>query len=141
MARYNHEMSYNRVDNCNIAIIDDEKDLLYVYKRALELQGLKVVTFDDSLQALNELKEHHEKYCMVLVDIRMPKISGYQVVNEIKHLEPLIKIVLMSAYQVSDLDIIENLNNGIQIDIVMHKPFSLIKLINTVNTLLEKNTN
>lgn len=134
-------MSYNQIDNCNIAIIDDERDLLYVYKRALELQRLIVVTFDNSLQALNELREHHEKYCMILVDIRMPQISGYQVVNEIKHLEPLIKIVLMSAYQVSDLDIIKNLNNGIQIDKVMHKPFSLIKLINTVNTLLEKNTN
>jgi len=130
--------SDNRAGNRSIAIIDDEKDLLYVYKKALELQGLKVVTFVDSSVALNELKVHHKKYCMVLVDIRMPKVNGYQLVNEIKCIDPLMKTVLITAYDVSELEILDNLNNGVKIDEVMHKPFSLIKLINTVNTLLEK---
>ena len=63
----------NRISQPNIAIIDDEKDLLFVYKKALELQGLKVVTFNDSSVALNEMKERNKQYCMVIVDIRMPK--------------------------------------------------------------------
>ncbi|MBA2268429.1 MAG: response regulator [Nitrosopumilus sp.] len=130
--------SYNRAGDRSIAIIDDEKDLLYVYKKALELQGLKVVTFVDSSVALDELREHYKKYCMVLVDIRMPKVNGYQLVNEIKCIDPLIKTVLITAYDVSELEILDNLNNGVRIDEVMYKPFSLIKLINTVNTLLEK---
>ncbi len=130
--------SYNRAGVRRIAIIDDEKDLLYVYKKALELQGLKVDTFVDSLVALNELKVRYKKYCMILVDIRMSKVNGYQLVNEIKCIDPLIKTVLMTAYDVSELEILDNLNNGVKIDEVMHKPFSLIKLINTVNTLLEK---
>ena len=128
----------NRADDRSIAIIDDEKDLLYVYKKALELQGLKVVTFVDSFVALDELKERPKKYRMLLVDIRMPKVNGYQLVNEIKRIDPLIKTVLISAYDVSDLEISEKLNDGVKVDEVMHKPFSLIKLINTVNTLLEK---
>lgn len=130
--------TYNHADDRSIAIIDDEKDLLYVYKKALELQGLKVVTFVDSSVALDELKEHPKKYRMILVDIRMPKVNGYQLVNEIKCIDPLIKTVLISAYDVSDLEISEKLNDGVKVDEVMHKPFSLIKLINTVNTLLEK---
>ena len=109
-----------------------------MYKKALELQGLKVVTFDDSSVALNELKEHYKKYCMVLVDIRMPNVNGYQLINEIKCIDPLIKTILMSAYDVSELEVSDNLNKGVKIDEIMHKPFSLIKLINTVNTLLEK---
>ncbi|TVP38984.1 response regulator [Candidatus Nitrosocosmicus arcticus] len=127
-----------RAGDRSIAIIDDEKDLLYVYKKALELQGRKVVTFVDSSVALNELKVHHKKYCMVLVDIRMPKVNGYQLVNEIKCIDPVMKTVLITAYDVSELEILDNLSNGVRIDEVMHKPFSLIKLINTVNTLLEK---
>ena len=75
---------------------------------------------------------------MILVDIRMPKVNGYQLVNEIKGIDPLIKTVLISAYNVSELEISDKLNNGVRIDEVMHKPFSLIKLINTVKTLLEK---
>ena len=130
--------SYNRTGEPNIAIIDDEKDLLFVYKKALELQGLKVVTFDDSSVALNELKARYKRYRMVLVDIRMPKVNGYQLINEIKRIDPSIKTILMSAYDVSDLEVHDNLNDGVKIDRIMHKPFSLIKLINTVKTLLEK---
>jgi len=130
--------SFNRIGDRSIAIIDDEKDLLFVYKKALELQGLKVVTFDDSSVALNELKERYKKYCMVLVDIRMPKVNGYQFINEIKSFDPLIKTILMSAYDVSELEVYGNLNKDVKIDKIMHKPFSLIKLINTVSTLLEK---
>ena len=138
MSHRNPGASYNRTGEPNIAIIDDEKDLLFVYKKALELQGLKVVTFDDSSVALNELKVRYKKYSMVLVDIRMPKVNGYQLINEIKRIDPSIETILMSAYDVSDLEVQDNLNDDIKIDRIMHKPFSLIKLINTVKTLLEK---
>ncbi len=138
LSRHNYITSYNRVGDRKIAIIDDENDLLYVYKKALELQGLKVVTFDNSSLALDELKEHYKKYCMVLVDIRMPKVNGYQLANEINYIDPRMKIVLMSAYDVSERDILDNINKGVRIDEVMHKPFSLIKLINVVSTLLER---
>ena len=129
--------SKNRIGEPNIAIIDDEKDLLFVYKKALELQGLKVVTFNDSSAALIELQERKKIYLMVIVDIRMPKVNGYQFINEIKSIDPFIKTILMSAYDVSDLEVQDNLKNGVIIDGIMHKPFSLIKLINTVNTLLK----
>jgi DNA-binding NtrC family response regulator len=138
LPNYTPRTSYNRADDRSIAIIDDEKDLLFVYKKALELQRLKVVTFDDSAVALKELKEHYKKYCMVLVDIRMPKVNGYQLINEIKCIDPSIKTILMSAYDVSELEVSDNLNTGVKIDDIMHKPFSLIKLINNVNKLLEK---
>jgi len=75
---------------------------------------------------------------MLLVDIRMPKVNGYQLVNEIKGIDPLIKTVLMSAYDKSELGLLGKLNDGIKIDDFLYKPFSLIKLINTVNALLEK---
>ena len=129
--------SKNRIGEPNIAIIDDEKDLLFVYKKALELQGLKVVTFSDSSAALIELQERKKIYLMVIVDIRMPKVNGYQFINEIKSIDPFIKTILMSAYDVSELEVQDNLNKGVIIDSILHKPFSLIKLINTVNTLLE----
>jgi len=137
LSHRNPGASYNRIGEPSIAIIDDEKDLLFVYKKALELQRLKVVTFDDSSVALNELKVRYKKYSMILVDIRMPKVNGYQFINEIKSIDPFIKTILMSAYDVSELEVQDNLNKGVIIDSILHKPFSLIKLINTVNTLLE----
>jgi len=137
LSHRNPGASYNRIGEPSIAIIDDEKDLLFVYKKALELQGLKVVTFNDSSAALIELQERKKIYLMVIVDIRMPKVNGYQFINEIKIIDPFIKTILMSAYDVSELEVQDNLNKGVIIDSILHKPFSLIKLINTVNTLLE----
>lgn len=129
--------SNKRTNGSNIAIIDDEKDLLFVYKKALELQGLKVVTFDDSSVALNDLKAPNKKYCMAIVDIRMPKVNGYQLINEIKDIDPFIKTILMTAYDVSELEVQCNLHSGVAFDGILHKPFSLVNLINTVNTLLK----
>ena len=111
--------SKNRIGEPNIAIIDDEKDLLFVYKKALELQGLKVVTFNDSSAALIELQERKKIYLMVIVDIRMPKVNGYQLINEIKRIDPSIKTILMSAYDVSELEVSDNLNTGVKIDDIM----------------------
>lgn len=122
----------------NIAIIDDEKDLLFIYKKALELQGLAIHTFDDSLIALDELRTYHSKYCLVIVDVRMPQVNGFHLINEIKGIDPLIKVVLISASDLSRLDITDKLGKGVYVDEVMHKPFSLLKLINTVNKLLKK---
>jgi len=138
MSYYTHGIQNDHRGNCNIAIIDDERDLLYIYKKALELLGLQVITFDDSILALDELKSRHKRYCLVIVDVRMPQVNGYQLINEIKNIDPSIKIVLMSASDVSDLDISGNLNKETHIDGVMHKPFSLIKLINTVSKILQK---
>lgn len=137
MSHHTPPIISNHADEHSIVIIDDERDLLFVYKKALELQGFKVITFDDSFVALEEMKKHYKEYLVVLVDIRMPKINGYQLINEIKRIDPFIKTVLMSAYDVSELEILDNLNVGVKPDEVMHKPFSLIKLINTVNTLLK----
>ena len=78
------------------------------------------------------------KYSMVFVDIRMPKVNGYELVNEIKCIDPSIKVLLMSAYDVSKAEVLGNLNEGVTVDEVMHKPFSLIKLISIVNSLLIK---
>lgn len=68
----------------------------------------------------------------------MPQVNGYQLINEIKNIDPLIKMVLITASDVSEQDLSGNLKKEIHIDGVMHKPFSLIKLINTVNKILEK---
>ena len=68
----------------------------------------------------------------------MPKVNGYQLINEIKCVDPLIKTILMSAYDKSELGKLDNLNDGVKIDEFLYKPFSLISLINTVNALLEK---
>ncbi|HET6590141.1 MAG TPA: response regulator [Candidatus Nitrosocosmicus sp.] len=127
----------------NIAIVDDERDLLFVYQKALESNGYNINTFNDSYEALTELKQHHEKYFLIISDIRMPKIDGFQLVNEVKLADPTLKIILMSAYNISESDIIDNLNPGISIDRFITKPISLRELKDIIKMIAknEKNRN
>jgi len=118
-----------------IAIVDDERDLLFVYKKALELRDFHVNAFDDSYEALNELRVHHEKYFLVISDLRMPKVDGFQLVNEVKTIDPTLKVIIMSAYCISESDIMSNLNPGIRIDKFITKPISLNKLIDIIEAI------
>ena len=70
-----------------IVIIDDEIDLLTVYKKALEMSGLVVSSFSDPIMALDEFKINHSKYSLVMTDIRMPSMNGYELINQIKKIE------------------------------------------------------
>jgi DNA-binding NtrC family response regulator len=119
----------------NIAIVDDERDLLFVYKKALESKYFKVNAFDDSYEALNELRVQHEKYCLVISDVRMPKVDGFQLVNEIKMIDPTLRVILMSAYCISESDIMDNLNPGVRIDKFITKPISLNNLIDIIQSI------
>lgn len=69
--------------NC-IVIIDDEIDLLVVFKKALELSGLIVSAFADPFKALDEFKVNYSKYDLVMSDIRMPGMDGYELINQFK---------------------------------------------------------
>lgn len=129
---------YERLTKSSIAIVDDESDLLFIYKAALMSNGFKVDAFEDSSVAVNVIKEHHEKYFLIMTDIRMPKINGFQLVNEIKKVDPSIRIIMMSAFCISESDILANLSNDIKIDQLITKPIALKKLIDIVETISKK---
>lgn len=113
-------------------IIEDEKDLLFVYKKGLEETGITISAFEDPQMALDEFKKNFNKYCLVITDLRMPIINGYRIINEFKLIKPEIKIILISAYNISQSDLIKNLKPGIVVDRVVLKPASLEDMKNEV---------
>ena len=106
-------------------IIDDEKDLLFVYKSGLELDGIEIFTFDDPILALDEFSKNSEKYCIVITDMRMPVMSGYEIINKFKMINPKIRIIIISAYNITESEISQNLNSNTKIDRVIRKPVTL----------------
>lgn len=68
----------------------------------------------------------------------MPHMDGFELSNEIKSINPLIKIIIISAQIVSKKDIVANLKTGIEIDEFIDKPVSLNKLHNVVKSVLGK---
>ena len=111
-----------------LLIVDDEKDLLFVYQKALKLAGMEISTFDNPDMAYKEFKENPEMYSLLLTDMRMPNMNGYELINKVKAIRPEIKTILISAYDITPDEITRNLNPNIKLDGLICKPIALERL-------------
>ena len=118
-------------------IVDDEKDLLFVYKRALELAGMEISTFDNPDMAFKEFKENSEKYSLLLTDMRMPSMNGYELINKVKAIRPEIGTIIISAYNITEDEITRNLNPNVKIDGLICKPVALERLREIISKVLQ----
>jgi CheY-like chemotaxis protein len=82
----------------NIVIVDDEHDILLVYKQFLSGNPVNVDVFADPVQLLGHLAQVGPSYYdLAILDVRMPKMSGFQVYQILTALKPNIKTLFVSA--------------------------------------------
>lgn len=122
-------------ENFSVLAIDDiPLNLLLIRKMLARLDGLKVKTVDNGIEALSMIEE--EKPSLVLVDIMMPEMDGYEVIRRIRANPATadLHIVVLSALN-SNADIVKGLNLGANDYIT--KPMILEKLLTCVITQLQ----
>jgi two-component SAPR family response regulator len=113
-------------------VVDDEWDIVNQIKRSLEaMDGLKVYAFIDPFAALEHFNSDCKDHYIVISDIRMPGMNGYEFVKQVKKINPQVKIVLMSSFERDDNHLLDVLPN-VKIDTFLQKPFSLDTLTNIV---------
>ena len=83
--------------NNKLMIVDDDKEFLEELETALGLSGYDLVVFSDALAALERVSEIKPQ--AVLLDLRMPSMSGFQLADEIRHRSELtnVPIIAMTA--------------------------------------------
>jgi DNA-binding NtrC family response regulator len=82
--------------NRNVLIIDDEKELRTLLTRLLSLEGYKVFEASDGEEGLKILNQ--EEIHVVISDVKLPGISGIDLVPKIKDINRLIEIIVLTAY-------------------------------------------
>jgi two-component system cell cycle sensor histidine kinase/response regulator CckA len=122
--------------NAKIMIVDDEPDILSVTRMCIESCGYASEGFTSPLKALEKFRENPYDFSLVLVDIRMPGMTGVELAQEIMKIKSDVPIVLMTAFNV-DESVFSSLPMIRKEDIV-RKPFSPIDLCNTVKVRLQK---
>jgi len=118
-----------------VAVIDDEVDLAYLFKEALnQIDGVEVFAFTDPLLALEHIKANHQNYRVVISDYRMPTMTGMELLSKIKDVSPAATRIMMSAFEVQD-ELFQECNC---VDKFLQKPVLMTDLINEVRMLVSK---
>ena len=68
-----------------ILLVDDDYDIVLLMKLSLETAGLSVSYFTDPLMALDTFRQMPSNYDLVILNIRMPHLNGYELVQQIKN--------------------------------------------------------
>jgi DNA-binding response OmpR family regulator len=120
------------VTNDKILIVEDDRNLLDTLKYNLRKEGYDVVTAADGAQALDMARK--EKPALIILDIMLPKISGFEVCRILRK-EMIVPILMLTA-KAEETDKIVGLEIGA--DDYMTKPFSLRELLARVRAMLRR---
>jgi CheY-like chemotaxis protein len=111
----------------SILIVDDEPDILKIFKKSIEMSGHSSYGFVNPSAALEHFRQNPKAYDVIISDIRMPKLSGFELVREIRNLNGNVRIVLMTSFEIS-MEEFQKVMPSLKIDALVEKSTSLAKL-------------
>lgn len=117
-----------------IAIVDDEPDITAVLKKGLEQNGFAVEAFNDPRLALSEFKPKF--YDLVIIDIRMPNINGFDLYRELKKKDPSVKVCFLTAFEIYYEEFRKMFPN-IDVRAFVRKPVGISALVKQINAVID----
>jgi CheY-like chemotaxis protein/class 3 adenylate cyclase len=124
-------------NNKRVIVVDDEQEILFTYKAFLQDYNYEVTSFTDPSIALNYIRDHNNfNNLLVILDIRMKNFNGFQLHQQIKAIDPTIKVLFITALDI--IDEILSIVPGLSKEQIMRKPVDKKVFTNTVKKLLNK---
>jgi DNA-binding NtrC family response regulator len=126
------------MSNPKILVVDDEEALRFLLASELEAEAFDVQSAGDGDEAIELIRkkiERNERFDVILLDIKMPKVDGFEVLKFVKSGAPETKVIVLTAY--ADVkNAIESLRQGAS-DFVS-KPYDLDDILTSINRALGK---
>ena len=116
-----------------VLVVDDEVYILHTLDFSLNAEGYEVITAEDGEQGLAKAKS--EQPDLVVLDVMMPKIDGYEACRKLKQ-DPKMKDVPVILLTAKGRDIDRKLGLEVGADDYITKPFSPNKLIEKIGSFL-----
>ena len=113
-------------------VVDDEPDITLTLEAGLEMIGLfDVDTFNDPESALKSFKS--DTYALVLIDIMMPRMDGFQLYESLKKIDPNLKACFLTASEMYHENRRGLAHCALKNDLFLQKPISTDDLVKEVN--------
>jgi DNA-binding response OmpR family regulator len=118
-----------------ILLVDDDRDILTTYKKGLEESGLfEVSTFNDPEEALSNFKSG--LYDCLIIDLRLPKMDGFELYDKMKAIDNKVKICFITAYEVN-YRALRQVFPEPMLECFIQKPIEIGKLVGRIKSELE----
>jgi CheY-like chemotaxis protein len=118
-----------------LLVVDDDVDIVQVLKLGLLRNRFSVDAFTNPEEALQNFKSNADSYCLVLSDIRMPGLSGIQLTKRIKAINPNVKLVLMTAFEIKDYEF-SKVFPSTNVDGFIQKPIGIRELTSRISSII-----
>lgn len=119
-----------------VLVIDDDRELCALMKKCVEQEGLWAVVTNSGCEGLRMALENRDEYALIILDIMMPDLDGFQVLQKIRELSNV--PVLMLTAKSDEEDKVSGLRRGA--DDYLTKPFGIKELMARVNSLIRRYT-
>ena len=122
-----------------ILLVDNEVDITYALTNALENYGFNIEAFNDPILALNSYNSNF--YDLVILDIKMPKMDGFELYNKIREKDPQVKICFLTASELFYEEFRKArflLSEKIGEEYFIQKPIKTDDLVQEINGLIMK---
>lgn len=123
--------SYSSRPKPRILLVDDEPDLTWTLRLGLENNGFEVDTFNDPEEALTNFRAG--RYDLLLIDVRMPTMNGFQLYEEMKKIDNNTRICFITAFEVYYQALRETFPD-LEIDCFIKKPIEIDNLLKRIRS-------
>jgi two-component system, OmpR family, response regulator ChvI len=133
------DTSITKKSSYRILFVDDDRDILLTIKKSLEYHGFIVDTFSNPLEALSSFKP--DLYDLVLIDIKMPEMSGFEFHQELQKKTTYgteIKTCFITAYEIY-FETLKTEFPELYGGCFIHKPIKTEDLVNKIKEELKQN--
>ena len=126
------------INNIKILIVDDDPDIILTFKNGLESNGFLVDIYNDPVTALSNFKS--EFYDLLLVDVRMPKMNGFELYQEIEKVDRKAKVCFITAFEVY-YQALKEIFPTLDVGCFIRKPIEIDDLVRRINSELHSSIN
>ena len=119
-----------------IMVVDDEDDIILELRVVLEDNGFKVDSFSDPLVALGNFKA--DLYDLLILDIKMPKMDGFELYHEIKKKDNNAKICFLTASELYNEEFRNKEYRALDRNLFIRKPINNEDLVKEINKMIKK---
>jgi CheY-like chemotaxis protein len=122
-----------------IMVVDDEPDLLTLTTKFLETEGYEVHAFGSPEAAIRHVKQGCTECTIVVSDIKMPGMSGFELTRRLKEMLPETRVVLMSSFVIQKEEF-RKVMPSLNVDEFVSKPFTKADIIDAVRKVGQRTT-